>query len=166
MSGCIILVLVTVTECAYCAVWAECLTVILINLSLQICATAQAVGQSGWVSWCTKCTWDRFFSQYFGPPVLRSRLHLHIAVTRRTSGRSLWTFQKAMLFCFVVESSVISRRYTYICIWNSYFCTAPKASHDLHSPLQELNLRTFDWLCSICVSLHVTNYAMCPGDSH
>ena len=32
------------------------------------------------------------------PPVLHTHLHLHVAVSRRTNGRSLDTFQKAMPF--------------------------------------------------------------------
>jgi hypothetical protein len=32
------------------------------------------------------------------PPTLRTHLHLHVALTRRTSGRSLKTLRKAMTF--------------------------------------------------------------------
>ena len=31
------------------------------------------------------------------PPLLRTHLHLHVALTRRTKGRSVGTFQKEML---------------------------------------------------------------------
>jgi hypothetical protein len=32
------------------------------------------------------------------PPMLHTHLHLHVALTRRTNGRSLGTFQDAMMF--------------------------------------------------------------------
>ena len=32
------------------------------------------------------------------PPVMDTHLHLHVTVTRRTKGRSLWNFQKSLLF--------------------------------------------------------------------
>lgn len=32
------------------------------------------------------------------PPVIDTHLHPHVTVTRRTNGRSLWNFQKSMLF--------------------------------------------------------------------
>jgi hypothetical protein len=41
------------------------------------------------------------------PSMLHTHLHLHVALTRRTNGRSLGTFQKAKLFR---KSRVIGRR--------------------------------------------------------
>jgi hypothetical protein len=40
----------------------------------------------------------RFYPVSIIPPLLHIHLHLHVAVIRRTNGRSLGTFQKAMLF--------------------------------------------------------------------
>jgi hypothetical protein len=54
--------------------------------------------------WLTKWHCDRFVSQYLFPPVSTipplSHTHadLRVAITRRTRGRSLVTFRKAMLF--------------------------------------------------------------------
>ena len=54
-----------------------------------------------------------FFSVYFGfPPVIiispmfHTHLHLHVALTRRTRGRNLDTFQKAVPFSEVGENCV------------------------------------------------------------
>jgi len=44
------------------------------------------------------------------PPVIDTRLHLHVTVTRRTKGRSLWNFQISMLFC---KLGSIGRKSTY-----------------------------------------------------
>jgi hypothetical protein len=40
----------------------------------------------------------RFTPVNINIPMLHTQLHLHVALTRRTNGRSLATFQKAMLF--------------------------------------------------------------------
>jgi len=39
-----------------------------------------------------------FFLVNIIPPVLHTHLHLHVAITRRTNGRNLRTFQKEMIF--------------------------------------------------------------------
>ena len=40
------------------------------------------------------------------PPMLHTHLHLHAALTRRTKGRSLGTFQKAMLFAKIGQNLI------------------------------------------------------------
>ena len=45
-----------------------------------------------------KWHWDRFSSDSIIPLILHAHLHLYVCLTRRTSGRSLRTFQKATLF--------------------------------------------------------------------
>ena len=40
----------------------------------------------------------QFFPVYIIPPMLHTHLHLYVALTRRTNGRSLGTFQIAVLF--------------------------------------------------------------------
>jgi hypothetical protein len=39
-----------------------------------------------------------FFLVSIIPPVLHTHLHLHVAITKRTKGRNLRTFQKEMIF--------------------------------------------------------------------
>ena len=54
--------------------------------------------------WWTKWHWGRFFSAYCRIPCLchsinfRTHLHLHVALTTGTNGRTLETFQQAVLF--------------------------------------------------------------------
>jgi len=59
---------------------------------------------SMWDLWWRKWHCDRFFfpsTSVFRsiiPPMLHTHLHQHAMLSRRTNGRSLGTFQKAMLF--------------------------------------------------------------------
>jgi len=71
--------------------------------------------QSAWDLWWTKWHCDRFFSQYFSfppvsvyPPMLSRHFHLHVALTRRTNGRSLGTFRKKQ--CSFVNREAVDRQ--------------------------------------------------------
>jgi hypothetical protein len=61
------------------------------------------LGQFMWDRWWTNLHWDRCLSQYFClplsnvPPMLYNRLHLRVALTRRTKRHNLGT----LLFCSV-----------------------------------------------------------------
>jgi len=49
------------------------------------------------------------------PPMLHTHLHLHVALTRGTNGRSLETFQKAMFLQIRISSVVSASAFTSVC---------------------------------------------------
>jgi hypothetical protein len=57
----------------------------------EICSRQSAAGKSFYQS-------TSVFPGNIIQPILHTHLYLHVALTRRTSGRGLGTFQKAMLF--------------------------------------------------------------------
>jgi hypothetical protein len=69
-------------------------------------------GQSVWDFWLTKWHSDSsslstsVFSFIIIPTILRTHIHLHVALTRRTSGWSQGTIQNAMLFLEIGEDYI------------------------------------------------------------
>jgi hypothetical protein len=105
------LVFVTKTECVYCAVRAERLTVIHVTFHLEMVrpwlrspashreGLGSITSQSIWDVWWTKWRWDEAFSEYFCFPCQYRSTNVYLCVAHtKTNGRSLGTSQKSVLF--------------------------------------------------------------------
>jgi hypothetical protein len=106
------LVFVTETERVYCAVRAEPLNIIEVCLRLKRLVAGLTPRRNGFDYWSVHVRFvlDKvaleqtflpvllFYLVCIIPPTLHTHLHLHVALTRRTNGRSLGTSRKEMLF--------------------------------------------------------------------
>ena len=96
------LVFITDTQCVYCAVRTEPLHLNQVCHNRPLTAESRVRFQFSWYVMYGRqndtTTLLNFSPVTTSPPMPHTPLHLHIALTKVTKGRSMWTHKKGMLF--------------------------------------------------------------------